>query len=126
MIEVCNQRDQIVVRTPQGSLRVDLQQAETLLEDLEQALEELREWEPDWRWYYDNDHFSERQKQFCQQLEQAGMGPHIIPYSGRGMYGAICPAIVTSDTIAEWEILAATKGNGFRDAMGLRTVIYFR
>lgn len=126
MIEVRNQRDQIILRSAHGSLTADLQQAETLLEDLEQAVEELRDWEPDWRWYYDKDYFSQRQKQFCDLLEQAGMGHAIITYSGRGMFGTIAPAIVTSDDIAEWQILAATGGTGYKDAMGLRTVVYCR
>lgn len=47
-------------------------------------------------------------------------------YSGRGMYGKLCPAMVTSrrDGISEQDIHRATRIRLKRDDMGLDTVLY--
>ena len=46
-------------------------------------------------------------------------------YSGRAMYGRVCPGVTTSDDVSEEDIIRATTVKGLkRDNMGRRVIVY--
>lgn len=66
---------------------------------------------------------NDRYIKFAKDMEKAG-----IPwrsYSGRGMYGEKCPAVVTSDEVSQEMVIRATTVTGLRtDTMGYELVVY--
>jgi hypothetical protein len=63
--------------------------------------------------------------QFIKDMEAAGFS--WMTYSGRGMYGRQCPAVVVGRNLDEADVMAATRCRGFsRDNMGLDFVIYLQ
>ena len=61
--------------------------------------------------------------QFARAMKRAGR--EVISYSGRGMYGAICPAVVV-DACEETTIRRATRVDLAIDSMGRGIVLYAR
>jgi hypothetical protein len=45
-------------------------------------------------------------------------------YSGRGMYGAITPAVVSDDEWTDQDLIRATNVPLARDSMGLEVILY--
>jgi len=62
-----------------------------------------------------------RHAQFARAMRRKGYDVHT--YSGRGMYGAICPAVTVNPTL-ETDVRKATRLKLTRDSMGLDIVLY--
>jgi len=63
--------------------------------------------------------FTDNQKLFVRAAERAGL--KVIAYSGRGMYGDVCPA-VSVDRVEE----IRTRAKVTTDSLGMGVVVYAR
>ena len=64
------------------------------------------------------------QKQFIELLEKAGF--EIFEYSGRGMYGEVCPAIKVDSVKDFYTCMGIENGKYWHDNLGKDFVIYCR
>ena len=63
--------------------------------------------------------------QFIEDMESEGIP--WMTYSGRGMYGRHCPAVVVGRDLDEADVMAVTRCRGFsKDNMGMDFVIYLQ
>ncbi len=63
--------------------------------------------------------FTDNQKRFVRAAERAGLT--VIPYSGRGMFGDVCPAVSVDHPEA-----FRTRAKVTTDSLGMGVVVYAR
>jgi len=61
--------------------------------------------------------------QFIEDMEEAGI--EWRTYSGRGMFGKVCPGVTCGYGVTEEDVIDATKVRGLKkDSMGKGTILY--